>query len=171
MKKNIRKINPASFNDITIIGINTTLIDYKLAWFINNKLSINFVRYKDIFENGAQYSFYYYDTGENGNTYNLVSLNYRGSYWQTTSPRSDFMLIIRNKLKTISLNEMLADIREIDGVNYAFVLDPQTSKTIGTMLETIELHEINILNEIQMRNNIKAVREEMRQKALNQSLQ
>ena len=171
MKKNIKKITPASFDDIKIIGINSSLIDFKLAWNINNKLSINFVRYTDIMEDGAQYAFYYYDTGETGNTFNLVSLVYKGKYWQVTSPRIDFMLIVRNNITQIKLNEMLKSIREIAGVSYAFIMDPQSDNSIGILLETIELHEIDMLEEMRKRNNINAVKEEMRQKALNQSLQ
>ena len=171
MKKNIKKISPTSFDDIKIIGINSSLADFKLAWNINNKLSINFVRYNDIFENGAQYAFYYYDTGETGNTFNLVSLVYKGTYWQQTSPRIDFMLIIRNYIAPTKLNEMLKSIREIPGIGYAFIMDPLSDNSIGLLLETIELHEIDLLNEMQKRNNIKAVKEEMRKKKLNQPLQ
>ena len=172
MKKNIKKITPASFDDIRIIGINSSLIDFKLAWSINNKLSFNFVRYDDIFENGAQYAFYYYDTGETGNTFNLVSLVHKGTYWQQTSPRIDFMLIIRNEFAQTKLNDLVKSIREIPSISYAFVMDPQTNNSIFTILETVELHEIDILNEMKERNNIKIVKEEMRRKKeLNQSPQ
>ena len=43
-----RKIQIASFDDTTVIGINSSLPDYKLAWSINHKLSIDLARYDDL---------------------------------------------------------------------------------------------------------------------------
>ena len=74
MKPKSNKIQIASFDDTTVIGINSTLIDYKLAWSINNKLSLDLARYDDLIFEGAPFSFFYYNAGENYNVYNLVSL-------------------------------------------------------------------------------------------------
>ena len=46
MKKN--KLLIAPFDDIHIIGVNSTLVDYKLAYYLNEKLNFNFVRLNDI---------------------------------------------------------------------------------------------------------------------------
>ena len=43
-----RKIQIASFEDTTVVGINSSMVDYKLAWNINTKLSIDLVRYDDL---------------------------------------------------------------------------------------------------------------------------
>lgn len=164
-------ISPASYDNIKIIGINTSLIDFKLAWFINNKLSTNFVRHGNIVENGAQYAFFYFDTGETGNTYNLVSLTYKGSNWIRTSPRLDYMLIIRNYIAPNKLDDMRLRIMEIPNINYAFALDQKSIDAINPILDTIEMHEISIISAMKQRNTLKAVKEEMKEKRLNQPLQ
>ena len=46
MKKN--KLVIAPFDDIHLIGINTTLADYKLAYYFNELLHFNLVRLKEI---------------------------------------------------------------------------------------------------------------------------
>ena len=49
------------FDDIRIIGINTGMQDYQLAWNINKFLKLNLVRYKDVIsEDGDFFSFYLY---------------------------------------------------------------------------------------------------------------
>ncbi len=166
MKNNIIKIEPAGFDDITIIGINSSLADFKLAWLINKKLSFNFVREKDIMENGAQYAFFFYkeNDDETGNAYNLVSLICKGKYWRVTSPRIDFMLIIRKKNHSFKLDETLLKLREIPGVGYAFVMDPFSDNSLSLLLETIELHEIDILDEKDQQKDIKVIREEVKKR-------
>ena len=88
------------FDDIRIIGINTGMQDYQLAWNINKSLKLNLVRYKDVIsEDGDFFSFYLYDAGENANTFNLVALSNEESRWVSFSPQTDYLLIIRNYIK------------------------------------------------------------------------
>ena len=65
MKKN-KLLVAAPFDDIHIIGINATLVDYKLAYYLNECLNFNFVRLKDILlDESHPYAFFYYNAGEN----------------------------------------------------------------------------------------------------------
>ena len=85
------------FDDIRIIGINTGMFDYQLAWNINKTVKINLVKYKDISSDDENFfSFYLYDAGENSNTFNLVSLSNENTKWVSFSPQTDYLLIIRN---------------------------------------------------------------------------
>ena len=59
MKKNKLTIEP--FDDIQIIGISSTLADYKLAYFFNNDLNFKFIRLDDILlDQQHPYAFFYY---------------------------------------------------------------------------------------------------------------
>ena len=76
VRKRKNKLVVEPFDDIKIIGINTGMIDYQLAWNLNKSLKFNFIKYKNITSNGDDFfSFYLYDAGENSNTYNLVALS------------------------------------------------------------------------------------------------
>ena len=62
-RKNKLVIEP--FDDIKIIGINTSMQDFQLAHFINKALKIDLVKYKSITNNGEDfYSFYRYAAAE-----------------------------------------------------------------------------------------------------------
>ena len=74
MNSRDKKIQIASFDETTVVGINTALVDFKLAWNLNNTLSLDLVRYDDLVFEGVPFSFFYYNAGENYNVYNLVSL-------------------------------------------------------------------------------------------------
>ena len=56
MKPKSNKIQIASFDDTTVVGINSALADYKLAWNINNKLLLDLVRYDDLIFEGNPFS-------------------------------------------------------------------------------------------------------------------
>ena len=93
-----RKIQIASFDDTTVVGINSALVDYKLAWSINNKLLLDLVRYDDLIFEGAPFSFFYYTAGENYNVYNLVSLVSKDKVLYPFNPRLDYLFLIQNTL-------------------------------------------------------------------------
>ena len=151
MKKKTRFV-VEPFDDIRIIGINTGMLDYQLAWNINNSLKFNLVRYKDVIsEKGECYSFYLYDAGENANTFNLVALSNEESKWVSFSPQTDYLFIVRNYIKDSDFQSLLMKIKAIPKVIYAYVVDLGKNSKIDTILEDIELHEMNIVDEMNKR--------------------
>ena len=142
-----KKIVVEPFDDIKIIGVCTHIEDYKLAWHINNLLNINLVKYDDIInEDELAFSYYLYDGGENCNTYNLVEIANAEGRWVSFFPPTDYLFIIRNFINDDSLNQLLGKIRQIDGVAHAYMVDLDTNSKIDTILEDIEMHEIDIMN-------------------------
>ena len=137
------------FDDIRIIGINTGMLDYQLAWNINKAAKLNLVKYKDLSsEDGDLFSFYLYDAGENANTFNLVALSNEESKWVSFSPQTDFLLIIRNFIKDSDYQSLLTKIKSIPKVIYAYSIDLGKNSKIDTILEDIEMHEMEIGNDI-----------------------
>ena len=110
MKKKMKKktkntISMVSFDDVKIIGLTTTIIDYKLAFAINEKLGIRLVRYNDILSYDEDpYPFFHYDRGENDNAYNLISINENGKNWIKFPIQTDFLFVIRNFITEDAIN-------------------------------------------------------------------
>ncbi len=137
------------FDDIRIIGINTGMFDYQLAWNLNRSMKLNLVKYKDITSDGENFfSFYLYDAGENSNTFNLVALSNENTKWVSFSPQTDYLLIIRNYIKDSDFQSLLTNIKAIPKVVYAYTVDLTKNSKIDTILEDIEMHEMEICNEI-----------------------
>lgn len=155
MKKKTRFV-VEPFDDIRIIGINTAMIDYQLAWNINKVAKMNLAKYKDISSDDEHFfSFYLYDAGENSNTFNLVALSNQDTKWVAFSPQTDYLLIIRNYIKETDFQSLLNKIKAIPKVAHAYVVDLGKNKKIDTILEDIELHEMNIFDEMNYRPKIK----------------
>ena len=160
MKPKSNKIQIASFDDTTVVGINSTLVDYKLAWGINNKLSLDLARYDDLVFEGVPFSFFYYTAGENYNVYNLVSLVCKDKVLFPFKPRLDYLFLIQNTLSAERQINIMRGLREIDGIVHAFVLEKD--KNLRQVLETIADCEQQMVNKKKQQNDINAVREKMR---------
>ena len=147
MAKKKQKLVVEPFDDIKIVGICTHLEDYKLAWHINKLLNINLVKYSDIVnEEGLAFSFYLYDGGENCNTYNLVEIVNSEGRWVNFTPSTDYIIVIRNFINDENLAKLLDKIKHIDGVQFAYLIDLDMNSKIDAILEDIEMHEIEIIN-------------------------
>ena len=145
-RKNKLVVEP--FDDIKIIGINTSMFDYQLAHFINKTLKIDLVKYKSITTDGENfYSFYRYAAGENANTFNLVGLISENKEWVSFKPRTEFLLIIRNYIKESTYQLLISKIKSIPQVYHAYNIDLDVNKKIDVILEDIEFHEMDIANE------------------------
>ena len=140
MKKN--KLTVAPFDDIQIIGINSTLADYKLAYYFNTLLNFSFIRLDEILlDDQKPYAFFYYNAGENRNVYNLVSLRYQGQPCLKLKPQMDYLLIVRNHTTNEKMEQLIKNIRSIRQVTYAYIMDLSKTPTMDVLLERIEMHE------------------------------
>jgi len=147
MKKN--KLTVAPFDDIHLIGINSTLVDYKLAYHFNNTLRFNFIRLNEILlDNVLPYAFFYYNAGENNNAYNLVSLRNKEHVCIKLNPQIDYLLIVRNHTTEGRLNQLVKSIRGLNGVSYAFLMDLSRIPVLDVLLEHIEMHELDCLEKM-----------------------
>lgn len=159
-KEKLEILQP-SFDDTNVIGINSGMMDYKLACCINDKLSIHLERQDDIVKGGCIYPFYSYDGGENEAIYNLVATSYEKKSIVKFSVRVDYLFIIRGEISQQKLDSIAKNIREIDGV--AFFLDGQKTRLEATLYD-IEQHQVELNRKARQRNTIEYAKEEIRQR-------
>lgn len=156
-----KKIKIASFDDTTVVGINSSLPDHKLAWSVNNALAIDLSRYDDLIFEGAPFAFFYYNAGENCNVYNLVSLNSRDRVLYPFKPRLDYLFLIQNTLAVERQTAIMRGLRQTEGITHAFVLEKD--KNLRFVLETIADCEQQMINKKKLQTDINAVRQQMRE--------
>ena len=161
MNPRAKKVTIASFDDTTVIGINSGLPDYKLAWSINKQLSIDLVRYDDLEFEGTEFSFFYYTAGENYNVYNLVSLVRKDKVLYSFNPRLDYLFLIQNSLTAERRLNLIQSIRAAEGIVHAFLLEKD--KVMRQVLETIGDCEQKMIDKKKKLNNLNEVRKQMRE--------
>jgi hypothetical protein len=99
------------------IGFATSLVDYRLAWEVNQQITINLVKLTDkIFHNkktgdDVELSVYYYKTGESGKLF-IIKIKYDGVSIIPGLKNFDYILISDN-----SEEEMKQLFSELTGIN------------------------------------------------------
>ena len=152
-----------SFNDTDVIGINSSLVDYKLAWCLNNVLSLDFTRRDDfVYEKGV-YPLYHCHLYENAPIYDLLSLNCGDKVLHNFKPRIDYLFLIRNEQYKERVDIILQKIKGMEGVSFAFPMDSHKGK-METILYDIEQHEVDMLTKERERNTVEYAREQIRKR-------
>jgi hypothetical protein len=159
-KKTVLQSEP--FDDIIILGISAAHTDFVMAWHLNARLNLRLVKKENLRFNDQKasevLSFYYYNQGENASVFNLIMLN-KTIVGLTKLPQStDYMLILRNNVTSLPLDQIRRDIRSIPGVVLSYVIEWQKFKSLDSLLEQIDLHELSIeRNEYNMHRRLRAL--------------
>lgn len=161
MKSKTNKIQIPSFDDTTVIGINASLPDYKLAYSVNRALAIDLARHNDLVFEGTSFAFFYYTAGENYNVYNLVSLTSRERVLYAFKPRIDYLLLIQNTISPERQMGIMRNLRQAEGIVHAFIMEKD--KNLRFVLETIAGCEQQMIDKKKQQTDINRVRQQMRE--------
>lgn len=156
-------VAPPDFGDTRVIGINSALADYKLVWLLNEKLSMKFSRQDDFVHHGAIYPYYHYRANENDPVYGLLAVSYNRKSSLNFKPRLDYLFIIRNESLPQRVTSIFEKIKEIKGVNYAFLMDGYMDR-LDAALYDVEDYDALILTKARKLNSPEHAKEEIRQR-------
>lgn len=135
-------------HDYELIGIHTSLEDYRLAFFLNNKLSISLNRYHEDLDFGANnnafYSLYTFDCESTYTNWSLIANKYDYisaddsllfSQQQQTSilikekKQVDYFLKIEGEVNTKKIDHTISTINSIKNIITSYSINPQTLKS------------------------------------------
>ena len=119
--------------------------DYRLCFFLNQKLQFSFARKPDLLVPGApdrSYSFFLYQDHDERRNYFLIANHHPEGKLLPGQKGLDFLLFIDEILRPSNIKELTAKLHSVPHVLGAFALDPSKIKNIGALLEEIEMHVI-----------------------------
>ncbi|MCA1751709.1 MAG: IPExxxVDY family protein [Cryomorphaceae bacterium] len=125
----------------TLLGINTSLKGYRLAWNLNRNLNLRLQREDPIeafnkLKEKVNFSFYSFIEENRNTVYRLIENRSGGNFFIPEQPRCDYLLIIDRPSEQGS-NEMLKIIRGISSVSMAFEIQIESLKSKQNILLTI----------------------------------
>lgn len=129
-----------------LFGIVTHLKDYRLAYFINERLSFQLKKYDDLSLSGksGSYSWYCYMDKEDESSIFLFA-NHHPEGKLVPSQKMDYFMLIKNSTFNLKANDMASTLRKIPEVLAVFLLDMKTIKDMELILETVEMHELEFV--------------------------
>jgi len=141
------KINTSENDAVVIIGISSTMKDYRLSWFLNKELSLKLFKQKDLDicsdASKKKFSFYVYEESENLISYYFISnRNQESEILLQEQKKIDFFLIIIGTKATTG--NLLSKIKNIPNVQTAFLINTNTIKSFSNLMEDIEMHLMEI---------------------------
>lgn len=156
-------VAPPNFGDTRVIGINSAIADYKLVWLLNEKLSLKLSRQDDFIHGGAIYPYYHCYAEENGPVYGLLAVSFNKKSILNFQPRLDYLFIIRNESLPNRVASIFGKIKEISGVNYAFLMDGYMDK-LDAALYDVEDYDTILLTKARQLNSREHAKEEIKQR-------
>jgi hypothetical protein len=137
---------PSSFPDLSIIGINSLLKDYRLAFFLNKDTALSLNRMNDLpvyaeKENLLpEYPLYYCHQSSQRAHFYLLGNNHAVTKIIPVYKQADFLLMVRGQLEPQNIVSLAQNIRKINGVQLVFNIDLSKVKNLEGIMSDIELH-------------------------------
>lgn len=135
-----------SYTDIAIIGINSQLRDYRLAFFLNKDIDLSLNRLNDLpvfaeKENLLpEYPLFYCHQPSQRAHFYLLGNNHVTSKIIPVYKQADYLLMVRGQFELENITSLTQNIRKISGVQLVFNLDLSKVKNLEGIMTDIELH-------------------------------
>jgi len=118
-------------NNIEVFGISSAHIDYRLAWELNSKLSIQFEKKSEklLVEDKKtkqinSYSFYYFFDEESLTKFYLIRNRQANKLLVDDKQFVDYFLCLRDN-NTITEERLLSEVRNVNAIVAVFPLDSE----------------------------------------------
>lgn len=129
-----------------LLGICSQLWDYRLTWFLNKELGLNFMK-KDnfLFKNSKNdeekpFSFFYFNDKLNHREYCVVSNHHDNSYLIPVYKAFQYILLIYGYIHPKQKEALIQKIRKIKNVLTVKELDKQKIKNSTLVISEVEIH-------------------------------
>ena len=144
------KLNIESDDDYTLIGVVSHLKDYRLIWFINEKLHLQMVKMVDlrIFQDKKNefntFSMFYYDFPETFKTYYLIANNGEKGPLFPEHKQTEYFILIKGNVTEEQQNELVRSLYTIVNVLTVHSISLSSIKNIENFFSDLELHMLEI---------------------------
>jgi len=139
-----------TFPNVHLIGINTGMQDYRLAYFINKITSLKLERLDNlpVFNERLKvirnYCLYSYDDTSQRMSYYLIGNNHLQGKMIEQYSQADFFLLLLGPQNTERNRELLTLLRQINTVTFVFVTVTSKIKELDGIIQDLELHILNL---------------------------
>ena len=138
------------FENYQMIAVVSHLKDYALCYNINLILDFDLIKYDDLVITSASgdessFSWYYFKDEINRTVYYLIGNKCENGNLLKSQKTVDFFLLIKNPVSDEILKPISNSLRKISNVTAVFELNMKQQKNMDILLETIELHELEVI--------------------------
>lgn len=154
----IPKLEPAFEPADAFIGIATNIPVHQLVHFINRLTLLNLVRENDLpvyaekTDSLNYFKFFHYQDEDFRSDFCLLANNNEGLSLLPNYKQFGYFLVIHGAIPEHKVNELQSQLKKIAGVQLAARLEPASIKTLGPILQDLELHLLDIVQDKEEKN-------------------
>ncbi len=143
-------LSSVSLPELELIGINTVLLDYRLAYFINKVAMLKLTRMDDLpvfNEKNKQllnFPFFSYINTDYRLNYYLIANESTGIRMIDQFPQANYFLFVKGKSPSQTTKTLITSLRSISNVTMVFSVNPGNIKGLDGILQDLELHEVKL---------------------------
>lgn len=132
MKRKQQKLTYRPEYDFTLICIASHENDYRLSWALNRKFNLSLIRVESLLINdpkskGVQsFTVYSYEDKTAALAFNLISNRCDNGFLIDELKNIDYFFQIFGDINTSLINKFLADLRNIDVIITAVIIEPKS---------------------------------------------
>ena len=141
MPKKIHTLKEKESYDFGLIGISSPENDYRISWILNNTLGYRLVKQEDLEvyhkrleDPQAFHQFGYFDE-ETLILYRLISNKCECGYLLEEHTNIDYLIQVTGDMDKGFINEMVKALNRLDGITYAFPIDPSSLKSRKRLIQ------------------------------------
>jgi hypothetical protein len=137
-KRHILSLEPSL--DFELIGICAHHSDYRLAWGLNQGLSLQLAKNDEMYvmqsKKGtilSQHSFHFWHDELNGTEFYLIKNKSEGKYLIPEKSQIDYFLVIREN-HLLELDDLLEQVKNVNSVMAAYIFEPESLPSAEMMI-------------------------------------
>lgn len=141
--------NPASYPDLTVMGVSTQIKDYRLAFLMNNLLGFKLKKLEDLPVFFAKHNallyypiFTFHDT-EQRLYYCLIGNNHTHQPMIHSIKHADYLVFIKGYPEQNKMEELTSNLRAHHEIQLAFNAEKEKIKNLEGIMTDLELHLAN----------------------------
>ena len=142
----VSKLEPSYEKADAFIGIATNLPIVQLVHFINRQTLLNLVReddlpvYSEKTDTLNYFKFFHYNDDDYRSDFCLLANFNEGINLLPTHKQFGFFVVVHGAIPDEKVKQLIAQVKSIAGVQLAAVMDQGSIKTLGPIMQDLELH-------------------------------
>jgi len=140
------RLDPAFEPADAFIGIATNMPVIQLVHYINSRSLLKMVREKDLpvysekSDSLNDFNFFHYQDEDYRSTFCLLGNSSLGLNMLPTHKQFSYFLVIQGAIPNEKVSQIVAQIKSISGVQMAVAINQEPIKTLGPILQDLEIH-------------------------------
>lgn len=140
------RLDPAFEPADAFIGIATNMPVIQLVHYINSRSLLKLVREKDLpvysekSDSLNDFKFYHYQDEDYRSVFCLLGNSSSGLNLLSTHKQFSYFLVIQGAIPEEKVTQLVAQIKSISGVQMAAVINQEPIRTLGPILQDLEIH-------------------------------